>query len=181
MSPRTEKQYEQIREHKRTLILDTALRLFADEGFHSNFSVQDGYGSVGDTYGNYRATGLVSNRFLDNRLGAQLSGYVDNFNRNSDVLSAGYDTNEEEIEEGEMIPIDLVSATISDKVTDRQRVGGGLVLDYQFANGSLLMNNFISNLSENEVEQQNSLSLSGNQWSAFAADRELDATNDYER
>jgi AcrR family transcriptional regulator len=35
MSPRTEKQYEQIREQKRTLILDTALRLFADEGFHS--------------------------------------------------------------------------------------------------------------------------------------------------
>ena len=35
MSPRTEKQYEQIREQKRALILETALRLFADEGFHS--------------------------------------------------------------------------------------------------------------------------------------------------
>ena len=31
MSPRTEKQYEQIREQKRALILETALRLFADE------------------------------------------------------------------------------------------------------------------------------------------------------
>lgn len=35
MSPRTEKQYEQIREQKRALILETALRLFADDGFHS--------------------------------------------------------------------------------------------------------------------------------------------------
>ncbi len=35
MSPRTEKQYEQIREQKRGLILETALELFADEGFHS--------------------------------------------------------------------------------------------------------------------------------------------------
>ncbi len=35
MSPRTEKQYIQIREQKRALILETALRLFADEGFHS--------------------------------------------------------------------------------------------------------------------------------------------------
>jgi len=35
MSPRTEKQYEQIREQKKTLIIETALRLFADEGFHS--------------------------------------------------------------------------------------------------------------------------------------------------
>jgi AcrR family transcriptional regulator len=35
MAPRTEQQYEQIREQKRNLILQAALRLFADEGFHS--------------------------------------------------------------------------------------------------------------------------------------------------
>lgn len=35
MAPRTEEQYEQIREQKRALILEEALRLFADEGFHS--------------------------------------------------------------------------------------------------------------------------------------------------
>jgi AcrR family transcriptional regulator len=35
MAPRTEQQYEQIREQKRTLILQAALKLFADEGFHS--------------------------------------------------------------------------------------------------------------------------------------------------
>lgn len=35
MAPRTEQQYEQIREQKRTLILQAALELFADEGFHN--------------------------------------------------------------------------------------------------------------------------------------------------
>jgi len=35
MVPRTEQQYEQIREQKRALILQAALKLFADEGFHS--------------------------------------------------------------------------------------------------------------------------------------------------
>ncbi len=38
------------------------------------------------------------------------------------------------------------------------------------------MNNFISNLSQKQVEQQNYLALIGNQWSAYAADRKLSNT-----
>jgi AcrR family transcriptional regulator len=35
MSPRTTKQYEEIREEKRTLIMDTALEHFANEGYYA--------------------------------------------------------------------------------------------------------------------------------------------------
>jgi len=35
MSPRTPEQYEEIREEKRTLIMDVALQHFADTGFHA--------------------------------------------------------------------------------------------------------------------------------------------------
>lgn len=35
MSPRTQKQFEDIREEKRALILNSALRLFADRGFYA--------------------------------------------------------------------------------------------------------------------------------------------------
>jgi len=35
MSPRTEQQFEEIRESKKKLIMDTALELFAVEGFHT--------------------------------------------------------------------------------------------------------------------------------------------------
>jgi AcrR family transcriptional regulator len=35
MSPRTEEQYKQIRTDRRTSILDAALHVFAEEGFHS--------------------------------------------------------------------------------------------------------------------------------------------------
>jgi AcrR family transcriptional regulator len=35
MSPRTPKQYEEIREEKRNLIMETALRYFASEGYHA--------------------------------------------------------------------------------------------------------------------------------------------------
>lgn len=34
MSPRTEKQFEEIRQGKKRLIMDTALELFANEGYH---------------------------------------------------------------------------------------------------------------------------------------------------
>ena len=35
MSPRTEQQFEEIRENKKRLILETALELFASEGYHT--------------------------------------------------------------------------------------------------------------------------------------------------
>ena len=35
MSPRTSKQFQEIREEKRTLIMDTALEHFASEGYHA--------------------------------------------------------------------------------------------------------------------------------------------------
>lgn len=40
MSPRTPQQFEEIREERKLLIMDTALELFANEGFH-NTSIQD--------------------------------------------------------------------------------------------------------------------------------------------
>lgn len=148
----------------------------AAEGLKGNFSMQNGYGSLANTYGNYRATGFLSNRFFKNKLGVQVSGFLDNFNRNADILSAGYGLNEEADLEAGFIPIDLTSVSIIDRVTDRQRTGGSLVFDYQFENGSIIVNNFVSNLSEEQIEQQNSLALIGNQWSAYASDNELSNT-----
>lgn len=148
----------------------------AAEGLQGNFSVQSGYGSLAETYGNYQVTGFLSNRYFNDKLGVQVSGYINNFNRNSDALNVGYALNEEAVLEEGFIPIDLTSVSISDRVTNRQRVGGSLVFDYQFEKGSLIFNNFISNLSDEQQEQRNSLALIGNQWSAFAADRAQDNT-----
>ncbi len=147
----------------------------AKEGFHSNFTLQNSYASLANSFGNYRVTGLVSNRFLDNKLGVQVSAYLDKFNRNSDVLTAGYSTNEEAIKVGGLIPVDLASVTISDKVTDRRRAGGSLVLDYQFSKGTLLLNNFIGSLNEHQIEQQNYFTTDYD-WRGFAADREFTNT-----
>ncbi len=140
----------------------------ADKGFHVNFSVQGGYGSVADAYGNYRSTGLVSNRFFNDKLGVQLSGTIDQFDRSSDVLSAGYAINEEETKIKGMSVIDLSGVTISDVSTTRDRKGAGLVLDYKLPAGTLLFSNFISNLASDFITMENSLNVQGSQFNSWS-------------
>jgi TonB-dependent receptor len=148
----------------------------AKEGFLKNFSVQGGYGSLADTYGNYKINGLLSNRYFDAKLGVQLSGFLDKFDRSSDNLSASYLTNEEnDARVNGFLPTYLNTVTIRDKVTDRQRAGGNLVLDYQFSNGSLLMNNFISSINQKEIEQRNYLTTLYD-WRGYGYDREFTNT-----
>lgn len=50
MSPRTPRQYEEIREEKKALIMDTALLFFANEGYHST-TISQIAGSAGISKG----------------------------------------------------------------------------------------------------------------------------------
>ena len=149
----------------------------AKEGFHSNFSAQDGYTSLANKrpFGNYRVTGLVTNRFFDDKLGVQLSGYLDRYNRNSDELNATYITNVESITQNGLIPTLLNEVNIYDEVTDRKRVGGSLVFDYQLPSGSLMLNNFIGNLHENQIEQRDYLTTAYD-WRGYGVNREFSNT-----
>jgi TonB-dependent receptor len=147
----------------------------AREGFYKSFSLQGGYGSLANTYGNYKFSGLLSNRFFDDKLGVQVSGFVDKYDRSADSLTATYVTDEEEIKVNGLIPVYLDQVTISDKVTERKRYGGGLVLDYRFSNGSLIMNNFISSLNQNKIIQQNYFTT-GYDWRGYAEDAEFTRT-----
>lgn len=152
----------------------------AREGFHSNFMIQTGYASMAytpsQTYGNYRLSGLVTNRFLDNKLGVQLSGFLENQNRNSDALGAGYGTNREDIlDDNNLIKLNLTGVTITDRVTDRKRAGGSLVLDYELSNGSLILNNFISTVNDQQITQSNTFDT-GYGWRAYASTGESNNT-----
>ncbi|SMO53848.1 TonB-dependent receptor [Gracilimonas mengyeensis] len=150
----------------------------AKEGFHANFSMQSGYASMAytpeETYGNYRLSGLVTNRFLDSKLGVQVSGFLDDQNRNADVLGSGYYTNEDNIEDG-FVPLYLSNVTINDRVTNRQRAGGSLVLDYELENGSLILNNFVSSLNQHQVTQNNTFTT-GYDWRGWTTTGEFTNT-----
>ena len=148
----------------------------ANEELHSNISLQGGYGSLANTYGNYRINGLISDRFFDNKLGIQAAGFLDKYNRSSDNLSAAYFTNEEsQIKDG-LLKMYLNNVDISDNVTDRKRAGATLVLDYRLPFGSLMLNNFISSINDHSIVQQNSLTITNYNWSGYASDKEFTNT-----
>jgi TonB-dependent receptor len=148
----------------------------AKEELHSSFSIQGGYGSLANTYGNYKINGLVSERFFDDKLGIQASGSLDKYNRSSDRLSAAYFTNaQSEIQSG-LLKMYLNNVNISDNVTDRKRVGGSLVLDYRLPFGSLMLNNFISSINDHSTVQQNTLTVTNYNWSGYASDNEFTNT-----
>jgi TonB-dependent receptor len=142
----------------------------AKEGLHSSFSAQGGYGSMANTYGNYKFSALLSGRFLDDKLGIQLSGFADRFNRNSDEMSANYYTNSTtEIQNG-LLTMYLKDANILQNTTDRKRAGGSLIIDYQLPFGSLMLNNLISSIHEQKSTEQNALALTDFGWSGYAQD-----------
>jgi TonB-dependent receptor len=146
----------------------------AAQGLKGNFTAQGGYGSQANTYGNYKVNGFLSNRFFNEKLGVQVSGYLENYNRNSDELNAGYAINREDesIWEDDFVPVDLQSVTITDNTTDRNRVGGSLVFDYEFEKGSIILNNFVSTLSQQQIIQQNKLNVAGSEFNAYTKDNE---------
>ena len=149
----------------------------AKPGFHTSFSAQDGYTSLANKrpFGSYRVTGLVTNRFFDDKLGIQVSGYLDRYNRNSDRLNATYTTNVESITQQGLIPTLLNEVNIYDEVTDRKRAGGSLVFDYQLPSGYLMLNNYIGNLKEHQIEQRNYFTTAYD-WRGYGADREFSNT-----
>ena len=147
----------------------------ARKGFYKSISAQGGYGSLANTYGNYRFTGLLSNRFFEDKLGVQVSGFADKFDRSSDRLTSTYVTDEEAVKVNGLIPTYLSNVTINDFVTERKRYGGALVFDYQFTKGSLILNNFISGINEHQIEQQNYFTT-GYDWRGYAVDKEINNT-----
>ena len=139
----------------------------AKPGFHSNFTMQGGYGSVADTYGNYKMTANLSNRFFNDKLGIQIAASADEYDRSADALSASYEINEEETKIQGLSIIDLSSVTITDTKTTRWRKGGGIILDYHLPNGNLVLNNFYSKLSGESISMTNSLALQGSQFTSY--------------
>ncbi|NOY96646.1 MAG: TetR/AcrR family transcriptional regulator [Chlorobi bacterium] len=83
MSPRTSKQFDKIRQEKRKLILDTALELFAENGFHatsiSQIAKKAGI-SKGLSYNYFKS----KNEILDEIIKHSFSSIYENFDLNHD-------------------------------------------------------------------------------------------------
>lgn len=147
----------------------------APEGFQKSISIENGYSGLANDnqFGNFKINGSLSNRFLDNNLGVQTTGFYQSYDRSSDNLYAtfgwhGIDTTLDNYW--------MEDVEIRDYITDRERFGGSLVLDYQLSNGFFMYTGFASRLSNHTVIQQNKFGADDKAWSGYARDSESNTT-----
>jgi len=118
----------------------------AKEGFQMDLSAQGGYNSNSESVNDYKFSGAISNRFLDNKLGIYLGAYGEQRYRGKDIIDANW-------LEDFSIPEDFRdTALVLDRITyqsideTRKRYGGSLVIDYKLSFGKIKLVTFGSRM-----------------------------------
>jgi TonB-dependent receptor len=120
----------------------------ARPGLRGDVRVQGGYNDLRGTYDNVRLNGTLSDRFLDNRLGAVLTGNFQRADRSSDGIDADYDNFIRVID-----PRDITAYHVSET---RDRYGAGLTLDYDLGTaGGLQLRGLYSRTDRDDVRRRN--------------------------
>ena len=114
----------------------------AQEGFHFNVYGTGTYNNLHNSFGNYKLSGSVGNRFFKNRLGVLASGGIERVDRSADEFSAGYGKIIEPIGGGDILETQNASLTETKRI--RERANGSLVLDYKTDFMKIKFNNIYS-------------------------------------
>ncbi|HTP79608.1 MAG TPA: TonB-dependent receptor [Bacteroidota bacterium] len=124
----------------------------APSGEHWDALWQSGYTQKSNTYGNYRGIVSGSDRFFDDDLGVYVLGNIEQYDRNSDNMNAGYVTESSVIGESGYRPVLVNNVTLNRHVETRQRFGGNVILDYNLPYGSIKSMNMFSRLNSNSQD-----------------------------
>ncbi len=151
----------------------------APDGLKMEALWQQGYTAKSQNYGNYRGVFSVSNRFLNNRLGLYALGNLESYDRDSDNLSANYNTvgDASTIDEATGFrPVEVASVGFNRHLETRNRFGANLILDYQLPKGSVkLINMFTAIRSDvNEYRQSINYDTGDLGWSVRLNDNSID-------
>ncbi len=107
-----------------------------------DISAQGGYNNLKNKYNDYKFTGSLEKRFLNENFGVFLQGTVERRNLSANELGADYNLNDKS--HGDLGIPDLSTLNLRDVFRQRDRYGATAVLDYQYKSGSIGFMNFIS-------------------------------------
>jgi TonB-dependent receptor len=110
----------------------------APEGWKGDARLQYGYNGHEDIFGPWRTSFTMSNRFLNNKLGALATANFQRADRSSDLLEAEYGFGG--IAAGSSFVTQLLDLNLGDRRETRDRYGASLTLDYDLKNGSIFVN-----------------------------------------
>ncbi|MFO7670359.1 MAG: TonB-dependent receptor, partial [Bacteroidales bacterium] len=132
----------------------------ASSGFHSSITAQGSYNQLNQMFGGAKLWGDVSNRFLNNRLGALLNLNYETRNGGDDWIQIGYnEQNSGAI--GEAVYM-LGSLSVFDQVKTTRNIGGSLIIDYDLPNGQIVFTNMFSHTTPEETLYRDDLSIDAN-------------------
>jgi len=107
-----------------------------------NLSLQGRYENLQSTYNDYKFSGAIGDRFLNDRLGILAEGVVEKINLTSDQLNANYGTPIPVNTTTGIPPLNNITPTYSPK--ERRRYGATFTLDYKLPEGKIDLMNFFS-------------------------------------
>jgi len=125
----------------------------APSGLHTDLLWQSGYVNKTKTYNNYKALGAVSDRFLDDNLGAYFLLNVERYDRSDDNFYAQYQNlsaTKDSITG--YAPVEVTSIQLRRHIETRSRYGGNLILDYKLPAGSLTAINMFTRLNSDGTD-----------------------------
>ena len=98
-----------------------------------------GFSGLDNSFGNYKGSFDLSNRFLDNKLGILLKANYERMNRSSESISIGYNN-----DPGANGPWPVTTVAFTDNIRLIDRFGSTLGLDYNYGSGEIIGQLFYS-------------------------------------
>jgi TonB-dependent receptor len=121
-----------------------------------------GYNNLKNTYNDYRFVGSLERRFFDDGFGVFLQASTERRNLSANELGATYNLTTK-LQDNPDAPFpDLQSLDLTDVWRRRERVGGTVVMDYQYESGEIGFMNFISSSKTHETHRNQSIRQTNN-------------------
>lgn len=125
----------------------------ADQDPEAQVSMQYGYNSHQNQWGQIRSSASASKRFFDSKVGLLVGGNYQKANRSQDGFSIGYERGQEI---GGVQEYSANNVSMNQSLEDRYRYGGSIVADYEFSPTSFIVLNSLMQFTDRNRERYNS-------------------------
>ena len=132
----------------------------AEPGFHGNIITQGMYNGLRNSYGDNKFVVDLSNRFFQDRFGVLLQTDLENRNRSSNEVGAGYYLSGQTLDTINTLYLSNLNLNDWTRLNDRRNTLQ--VYDYNFKNGNISYSNLNSNIDKDITRYSYSYDLLGN-------------------
>ncbi len=141
--------------------------------------VEGGYNNQLSGFGNYNAVFTGSQRFLKDKLGIMLSANAERVDRSAEIQSSTYRILRDAREGEPHAPIEVNNLNLNDRLSTRQRLGGGISLDWRLTNGRLFFNNTYNSQEREDILNSRRYDLNNNrqEWRPNHTKRNISTLN----